>query len=65
MSYRTNEDNIYKVGSVITARENPTQKLLIEKYYQRIYYCSILPEDPSARLKVYFQKDLIAPAEVL
>lgn len=62
MSYQTNEDNIYAVGSFINAREAPTVKLQITKYYQRIYYCTVVGND-TARLKVYFERELIAPVQ--
>ena len=60
MSYQTNNDNIYKEGSVITAKVNPEQKLIITKYYQRIYYCAIATK-PEAKQFAYFERELIAP----
>jgi hypothetical protein len=60
MSYQTNEDNIYTVGTIIMAKEAPTRKLEIKKYYQRIYYCAIIG-DEAAKQKAYFERDLIAP----
>jgi hypothetical protein len=60
MSYHTNEDNIYAVGLVIMAKEAPTIKLEIMKYYQRIYYCAVVG-DESAKQKAYFERELIAP----
>jgi hypothetical protein len=53
-------DNIFKEGSFITAKENPQRKLIINKYYKRIYYCHIV-DDSTDKLLVYFEKDLIAP----
>lgn len=60
MSYQTSEDNIYSVGTLITAREAPTVTLKITSYYQRIYYCSIEGND-TGKVKVYFERELIAP----
>ncbi len=60
MSYHTNEDNIYAVGTIIAAKEAPTVLLEITKYYQRIYYCSVAG-DKGANQKVYFERELIAP----
>ena len=60
MSYRTNTDNRYEVGSGITAKENPNRKLMIFKYYQRIYYCVAIT-DPDKKLLPYFERELIAP----
>lgn len=62
MPYQTNGDNIYQVGTVIFAKEAPTIKLQIKKYYQRIYYCAIIG-DESAKDKVYFERELIPPAK--
>jgi hypothetical protein len=60
MSYRTNTDNIYKEGMVITAKENPAVKLVIMKYYQRIYYCAVEGNTTGKQL-AYFEKELISP----
>jgi hypothetical protein len=61
MSYHTNEDNIYAVGSIVAAKEAPTIKLEIATYYQRIYYCSLVDND-AAKQRVYFERELIMPA---
>jgi hypothetical protein len=42
------------------AKEAPTLKLEIKKYYQRIYYCSIIGDEASKQ-KAYFERDLITP----
>jgi hypothetical protein len=60
MSYRTNEDNLYKEGSTITAKANPGQKLVIRRYLQRIYYCAVINE-PDRKDLVYFERELIPP----
>jgi hypothetical protein len=62
MSYHTNEDNIYAVGTMITAREAPAIKLEIMKYYQRIYYCSIVGNE-TAKQKAYFERELVVPSK--
>jgi hypothetical protein len=61
MSYRTNTDNIYPEGSLITANENPARQLKIVKYYQRIYYCAVVGEEDTKQL-AYFERELRAPA---
>ena len=58
MSYRTNSDNIYPEGSFLAAKVNPSLKLRVAKYYQRIYYCAIV-EDESRKQLVYFERELI------
>jgi hypothetical protein len=60
MSYKTNTDNIYKEGTIITAKVAPGVKLIITKYYQRTYYCNVVG-DPDKKQLVYFERELIAP----
>jgi hypothetical protein len=62
MSYRTNEDNIYTIGTIITALEGPAVLLRIDQYYQRIYYCSI-QGDQAAKQKAYFERELVPPGK--
>jgi hypothetical protein len=61
MSYRTNSDNIYPEGTLITALVNPALQLKIMKYYQRIYYCAIVGKETQKQL-AYFERELIPPA---
>lgn len=61
MTIDNNNDNIYQVGSTIFAKENPALKLTIRKYYQRIYYC-VDASNPTHKERVYFERELIAPA---
>jgi hypothetical protein len=60
MSERINNDNIYKIGSFITAKDNPSRKLVIRQYYQRIYYCSVV-DSPALKDLAYFERELIHP----
>ena len=53
-------DNIYKVGTLITAKTDPGVKLKIERYYQRIYYCSVVAA-PEQKHFVYFERELLPP----
>jgi hypothetical protein len=53
-----NNDNIYKVGTFITAKEFPARKLHITAYMQRIYYCATV-DQPEAKQLVYFERELI------
>lgn len=53
-------DNKYEAGSSIHAKHDPDRKLMIDRYYKRIYYCK--PVDrPSDKSLVYFERELIAP----
>jgi hypothetical protein len=62
MSYKTNSDNIYALGILITAKENPSLKLKILKYYQRVYYCAVIGDEDGKHL-VYFERELVQPSE--
>lgn len=50
-------DNIYKEGTLITAKASPNRQLLINRYYKRIYYCTPVNE-PTHKLLVYFEREL-------
>jgi hypothetical protein len=56
-------DNIYKEGTLITAKSHPDRKLVIGRYIKRIYYCKPVDE-PEAKALVYFERELIAPPTV-
>jgi len=58
MSQGITEDNIYKAGTLITAKADPLLQLKIERYYQRIYYCSVV-DAPQRKHLVYFERELI------
>lgn len=60
MHFYPNDDNIYKEGTTIAAKANPGVKLTIEKYLQRIYYCSVVGRAEEKQL-VYFERELIPP----
>ena len=53
-------DNIYKEGTLITAKSNPDRRLVICRYIKRIYYCRPV-DDPDGKALVYFERELIAP----
>ena len=55
-----NNDNIYKVGSWISAKVNPGVQLVIKEYLDRIYYCGVKSE-PDIKLLAYFEHELISP----
>lgn len=60
MSYQTNNDNIYALGTVITAKAHPHVKLIIRKYYHRTYFCAVMDDLTQKHLE-YFEKELIPP----
>jgi hypothetical protein len=55
-----NNDNIYTVGTVIYARQNPAIKLVIKSYKARIYYCEVTDSDRKTT-KAYYEHELLAP----
>ena len=61
MRYRPNFDNTFQEGTVITAKSDPGVKLVIMKYYQRIYYCSVVG-DANHKPLTYFERELIPPS---
>jgi len=52
-------ENKFKEGEIVRAKVNPTLKLLVRRYVDRIYYCKIL-EDPIRKELVYFERELMA-----
>lgn len=63
MSYRTNSDNIFSVGILISAIDDPSLKLKIMTYYQRIYYCAVIG-DEDRKLLAYYERELMQPVTV-
>ena len=55
-----NEDNRYPVGTLITAKINPSLPLIIFKYYRRIYYCAVVG-NPTHKHFAYFEHELTPP----
>jgi hypothetical protein len=53
-------DNIYKEGTLIAAKSDPNCTLIINRYLNRIYYCQA-ENDPTAKMLVYFERELIPP----
>jgi hypothetical protein len=64
MSYLTNNDNIYDVGTLVRAKSAPDCELRIAKYYHRTYYCVVVGDVTEKHL-AYFEKDLISPQAAL
>lgn len=52
-------ENKFKEGDVVVDRSRPTQKLVIERYLDQIYYCKD-QENPKLKELVYLERDLIA-----
>jgi hypothetical protein len=56
-------DNIYQEGSFTSAKNDPSRKLVIKRYFKRIYYC-YAAGDPTEKLLVFFERELNAPASI-
>lgn len=52
-------DNIFKVGQIVYAKENPDLKLKVRRYLKRIYYCEV-PSDPAHKDFAYYERELSA-----
>ncbi len=52
-------ENKYKEGDIVSAKEDPTKKLVIRRYVDRIYYCKTQGE-PDAKELVYFERELVS-----
>jgi hypothetical protein len=55
--------NKFKEGSIVCAIVNPTQKLRIRRYVDRIYYCKI-HKDSAHKELVYFERELMNFTEI-
>jgi hypothetical protein len=62
MHFKRANDNIYKIGAVVTTRENRERKLVVRKYIHRTYYC-VLVGNESGEFLTYFERDLVAAPE--
>ena len=60
MRNEINNDNLYQEGSIICAKIEPALKLLITKYRQRIYYCTVVGH-PEQNNLAYFESELTLP----
>ena len=49
----------YKAEEVVYAKENPTVKLIIRRFVDRIYYCKVA-SDPTLKEQVYYERELIS-----
>jgi hypothetical protein len=53
---RTN-DNIYKPGTVMSTKGDPSRELMIMKYIHDTYYCTVVG-DPESKVLRYREYDL-------
>jgi len=51
--------NIYKQGDAVHPISDPTLKLIIRRYADRVYYCQN-PKDSSRTELAFFEREIIA-----
>ncbi len=54
-------ENKCKDGDVLYPLEDPSLKLTIRRYVDKIYYCTV-QKDPDSNDRVYFERELPADA---
>ena len=52
-------ENKYKEGEEVYAKVNPSLKLIIRRYVDRIYYCKV-KEDTTLKEQVYFEREIMS-----
>jgi hypothetical protein len=52
------KQNKYNAGDIVSAKVNPTLKLIIRRYIDQVYYCKI-QEYPERDELVYFERELV------
>jgi hypothetical protein len=50
-------ENKYKQGDIVNERVRPTQKLIVSRQFNKIYYCKI-HENPQRKELVFFEREL-------
>lgn len=55
------KENKYSEGEVVFAKVNPTLKLVVRRYVDRIYYCRI-QKNPAQKELVFFERELMSDA---
>jgi hypothetical protein len=56
--HTTSNDNRYPTGMTVAAKVDPGLPLIIDAYYQRIYYCSVIGQ-PDHKVLAYFERELV------
>lgn len=55
----TNNESRYKEGQAVFAKRFPTVRLIVTKYYQRVYYCSFI-DFPERKELTFFEREILA-----
>lgn len=57
-------ENKFKAGEIVCEKIRPSQRLIVEKYSDNIYYCKF-EEAPHRKAVVYVERDLTAYPKAL
>ena len=57
-------ENKFKEGEEVFAKVDPSVKLIIRRYVDRVYYCKI-KKDLSLKEKVYFEREITSDSTPL
>lgn len=57
-------ENKFKKGEVVKERIRPSQKLIITRHINKLYYCKI-EENPNLKELVYFERELMPVAAMM
>lgn len=52
------EESDFKIGQLVFAKVAPKVKLIIRKYYAKIYYCPFV-DDPEKKELALFEREII------
>lgn len=50
-------ENTYNAGDVVFAKADPTLRLVVRRYVDKIYYCKV-QDYPDRKELVYFEREL-------
>lgn len=56
-------ENKFKEGEEVYAKVNPSLKLIIRRYVDRIYYCKI-KKNPTQKELVYFEREIMSAKSI-
>ncbi len=50
-------ENKYKEGDIVNERVRPSQKLIVSRLFNKLYYCKV-HENPRRKELVFFEREL-------
>lgn len=54
------DNNLYRAGSHVRAKQFPATDLIVDRYYKRIYYC-YEERDTTKKVLPYYERELFIP----